>query len=32
MVERTGIGTDRDARESLNNAFNFLKANGNRIS
>lgn len=30
--ERTGIGTDRDARESSNAAFNFLKANGNRIS
>ena len=31
-LERTGIGTDRDARESSNTAFNFLKANGNRIS
>ena len=30
--ERTGIGADRDARESSNTAFNFLKANGNRIS
>lgn len=30
--ERTGIGTDRDAKESTNTAFNFLKANGNRIS
>ncbi len=30
--ERTGIGTDRDAREATNTAFNFLKANGNRIS
>lgn len=30
--DRSGIGTDRDARESSNNAFNFLKANGNRIS
>ena len=30
--ERTGIGADRDARESTNTAFNFLKANGNRIS
>lgn len=30
--ERTGIGTNRDARESSNTAFNFLKANGNRIS
>ncbi len=30
--ERTGIGTDRDAKEASNTAFNFLKANGNRIS
>ena len=30
--ERTGIGNDRDAKESSNTAFNFLKANGNRIS
>ena len=30
--ERTGIGNDREARESSNTAFNFLKANGNRIS
>ena len=30
--ERTGIGTDRDAREATNTAFNFLKANSNRIS
>ena len=30
--ERTGIGTDRDAKESTNTAFNFLKANENRIS
>lgn len=30
--ERTGIGADRDAREATNTAFNFLKANGNRIS
>lgn len=30
--ERTGIGTDRDAKESSNAAFSFLKANGNRIS
>ncbi|MDO5138283.1 MAG: protease Lon-related BREX system protein BrxL [Oscillospiraceae bacterium] len=29
---RTGIGTDRDAKESSNTAFNFLKANGRRIS
>lgn len=30
--ERTGIGNDRDAREATNTAFNFLKANGSRIS
>lgn len=30
--ERTGIGTDREARESTNTALNFLKANANRIS
>lgn len=30
--ERTGIGTDRGAKESTNTAFNFLKANANRIS
>ena len=30
--ERTGIVTDRDAKESTNTAFNFLKANANRIS
>lgn len=30
--ERTGIGTDRDAKEATNTAFNFLKANGSRIS
>lgn len=30
--ERTSIGSDRDAKESTNTAFNFLKANGNRIS
>ena len=30
--ERTGLGTDRDTRESSNTAFNYLKANGNRIS
>lgn len=29
---RTGIGSDRDAKEATNTAFNFLKANGNRIS
>ena len=30
--DRTGIGTDRDAKESSNTAFSFLKANGKRIS
>jgi ATP-dependent Lon protease len=30
--ERTGIGTDRDAKESSNTAFNYLKANGRHIS
>lgn len=30
--DRTGIGTDRDAKESSNTAFSFLKANSNRIS
>ena len=30
--EKTGIGSDRDAREATNTAFNFLKANGHRIS
>ncbi len=30
--ERTGIGSDRDCREATNTAFNFLKANANRIS
>ena len=30
--ERTGIGSDRDAREATNTAFNFLKVNSNRIS
>lgn len=30
--EKTGIGTNRDAKEATNVAFNFLKANGNRIS
>ena len=30
--ERTGIGTDREAKESSNTAFSYLKANGKRIS
>ena len=30
--DRTGLGLDRECREASNTAFNFLKANGNRIS
>lgn len=30
--ERTGLGTNREAKEASNTAFNYLKANGNRIS
>lgn len=30
--ERTGIGSARDAKEATNTAFNYLKANGGRIS
>lgn len=30
--ERTRLGADRDAKEATNTAFNFLKANSNRIS
>lgn len=30
--ERTGLGNDRAAKESSNTAFNYLKANANRIS
>ena len=30
--ERTGIGTDREAKEATNTALNYLKANGGRIS
>ena len=30
--ERTVLGSERDCREASNTAFNFLKANGNRIS
>ena len=30
--ERIGLGSDRDCKESTNTAFNFLKANGKRIS
>lgn len=31
-LERTGIGTDREAKEATNTAFNFLKVNAKRIS
>ena len=30
--ERTGLGSDKNAKEATNTAFNFLKANGNHIS
>lgn len=30
--DKTGLGTDRDAKEAVATAFNYLKANGNRIS
>lgn len=30
--DRTGIGGDREPREATNTAFNYLKANGSRIS
>lgn len=30
--ERTGLGSDRYAKEASNTAFSYLKANGNRIS
>lgn len=30
--DKTGLGSDRDAKESSNTAFNFLKANGHRIN
>ena len=30
--ERTGLGSDRDAKEATNTAFNYLKANGGGIS
>ena len=30
--ERTGLGSDRECKESSNTAFNFLKANASRIS
>ena len=31
-LERTGIGTERGAKEATDTAFNYLKANANRIS
>lgn len=31
-IERTGIGTDREAKEASNTAYHFLKANASRIS
>lgn len=30
--DKTGIGSDRECKESVDTAFNFLKVNGNRIS
>lgn len=30
--ERTGLGSERDAKEASNTAFNYLKANGSKIS
>ena len=30
--ERTGLGSDREAKEATNTAFNYLKANGRSIS
>lgn len=30
--ERTGIGSDRECKEATDTAYNYLKANGNRIS
>ena len=31
-LTHTGVGTDREAKEAINTAFNFLKANSNSIS
>ena len=31
-IERTGLGSDSKGKEAVNTAFNYLKANGNRIS
>ena len=30
--DRTGLGSDRECKEAVDTAFNYLKANGNRIS
>lgn len=30
--ERTGLGSDRECKEAVDTAYNYLKANGNRIS
>lgn len=30
--EKTGLGSEREAKEAVNTAYNFLKANGKRIS
>ena len=30
--DKTGLGTDRECKEAVDTAYNFLKANGNRIS
>lgn len=30
--DRTGLGSDRECKEAVDTAFNFLRANGNRIS
>lgn len=31
-IERTRLGSDSKCKEAVNTAFNYLKANGNRIS
>ena len=31
-IERTGLSSDSKCKEAVNTAFNYLKANGNRIS
>ena len=30
--ERTGLGSDRECKEAVDTAYNYLKANGNRVS